>query len=140
MNDKPYLKVPFWMALVSLVVLVGAAAGLFTEQQGEEFKVLIEPVIAATLALVAYILGRAYVEAAAVQQGILAAERPKWLTHQFWMGVFGSVSLVLVGLGVIDQQTANDLIGLLNPFVLAVLPLIALLLGYAYEEAAALRG
>lgn len=140
MNEKPYLTLKFWMALVSIGVLVGTAAGLFTEEQGEGFKLLIEPLIAATLALVAYILSVAYVRANAVRRGLLpTGERPKWLQHQFWMALIGYASLVLVGIGAIDETTAGELVALLNPFVLAVLPVIALLFGYSYEEAAALR-
>lgn len=139
-QKKNYLTLQFWMAIVSAVVMVLVALGVVDEATGGDIEALVGPLIAATLPIVIYIIGRFHVRAAAAgRTGLLAADRPQWLQSEFWMAIVGSVAMVLVALRVVDQATADSLVALAGPFVAAVLPVLAYLLGHAWEEAAALR-
>lgn len=138
MNEKSYLSLDFWMAIVGTLVMVLIALGVIGEGTGEDVKALAAPLIAAVLPIVIFILSRFHVRAAAVRNGLLAGDKPAWPTVEFWMTAVSTVAMVFVALRVVDRATADSVIALAAPFVAAVLPILAYLLGHAWEQAAAL--
>lgn len=65
-------------------------------------------------------------------------EKPKYLTLEFWAAILSAAALVVVTLGIVSQEEANTWVQLLTGLVAAVLPIVALLLGYSQVRAAAL--
>lgn len=63
----------------------------------------------------------------------------KWLTTEFWAGVLGSLAALAVTLGLLSQDVATTWVQLLMGLVAAVLPIVALIIGYSRARAAMVR-
>ncbi len=57
--------------------------------------------------------------------------KPKYLTLEFWAALISGALLVVVALGLLNQEEAATWEQLLVNLVAAVLPLVALILGYS---------
>ena len=64
--------------------------------------------------------------------------KPKYLTLEFWAALLSAAAMVVVTLGIVSQEEANTWVQLLTGLTAAVLPIIALVLGYSQVRAAAL--
>ncbi len=64
--------------------------------------------------------------------------KPKYLTLEFWAALLSAAAMVVVTLGIVSQEEANTWVQLLTGLVAAVLPIVALVLGYSQVRAAAL--
>lgn len=58
-------------------------------------------------------------------------EKPKYLTLEFWAALLSAAALMAVTLGLLDQGQADTWVQLLAGLVAAVLPIVALILGYS---------
>lgn len=65
-------------------------------------------------------------------------EKPKWLTLEFWAAILSAGALLAVTLGALPQEQADTWVQLLTGLVAAVLPIVALVLGYSQVRATAL--
>lgn len=65
------------------------------------------------------------------------SEKPKWMTLEFWSAILSAGALLVVTLGIASQEEANTWVQLLLGLVAAVLPIVALILGYSQVRAAA---
>lgn len=63
-------------------------------------------------------------------------EKPKYLTVEFWAAILSAAALVAVTLGIASQDEANTWVQMLTGLVAAVLPIVALVLGYSNMRAA----
>lgn len=61
--------------------------------------------------------------------------KPKYLTIEFWAALITAGALVAVTLGVASQEEVNSWVALLTGLVAAVLPIVALVLGYSNVRA-----
>lgn len=57
--------------------------------------------------------------------------KPKYLTLEFWVALLAAGAMVAVTLGLLSQEEANNWVQLLTGLVAAVLPIVALVLGYS---------
>jgi hypothetical protein len=62
-------------------------------------------------------------------------EKPKYLTTEFWLALIASLFSIALTLGLIGQAEAVAWQEMLAGFVTAVLPIIALILGYSKARA-----
>lgn len=62
--------------------------------------------------------------------------RPKYLTLTFWAAILSGGGVIAVALGLLPQEAADAWQAMLLAFVAAVLPVIALITGWANERAA----
>lgn len=62
-------------------------------------------------------------------------EKPKYLTIKFWAAILSAVGLLAVTLGITTQEEADTWVALLGGLVAAVLPIVALILGYSQMRA-----
>lgn len=67
------------------------------------------------------------------------SEKPKYLTLEFWAAVLSGAAMVVVALGLLSQEEAENWVALLLALVTAVLPIAALVLGYGQARAEAVR-
>ena len=66
--DTPsYLTAEFWMTVLATLAMVLVAARIISQEQGDVWLQLLGPLVAAVLAIVAYIRGRMQVRVAAVR-------------------------------------------------------------------------
>lgn len=57
--------------------------------------------------------------------------KPKYLTLEFWAALLVAGAMVAVTLGLLSQDEANNWVQLLTGLIAAVLPIVALVLGYS---------
>ncbi len=62
-------------------------------------------------------------------------EKPKYLTLEFWTALLSGAAVIVVTLGLLDQAQADSWVQLLTGLVAAVLPIVALILGYGNARA-----
>ncbi len=65
-------------------------------------------------------------------------EKPKYLTVEFWAALISGALLIAMTLGLLGQDEAATWEQMLVGFVAAVLPIVALILGYSQVRATAL--
>lgn len=61
--------------------------------------------------------------------------KPKYLTIEFWAGILSAAALLAVTLGIVSQEEANTGVTLLTGLIVAILPIVALITGYANVRA-----
>lgn len=57
--------------------------------------------------------------------------KPKWMTLEFWAALVSAAVMVLVTLGMLSQEEAATWTDLATGLIAAVLPIVALVLGYS---------
>ncbi|CUS04254.2 membrane protein of unknown function [Candidatus Promineifilum breve] len=57
--------------------------------------------------------------------------KPKWMTLEFWAALVSAAVMVLVTLGILSQEEAATWKELATGLIAAVLPIVALVLGYS---------
>jgi hypothetical protein len=63
------------------------------------------------------------------------SEKPKYLTFEFWAAILSALAMLAVTLGIATQEEASNWVALLGGLVAAVLPIVALILGYSQVRA-----
>lgn len=66
-------------------------------------------------------------------------EKSKVWSVEFWAAALGGAAMIVVALGLVSQEEADTWVALLLALVTAVLPIAALVVGYARARAEAVR-
>lgn len=127
MNEKKWLTLPFWTALIGAAAVMIVTLGIVSAEEGAVWEELLIGMVAAILPIVALISGYANERAARAQ--FIRENTPPWMTAEFWLTVAGVVFSVLVGLRVVSQEEADTWQNLLAPAVAAVLAIVAYVRG-----------